>query len=155
MFTSYDIKIDLPEVPSIDKFSPLERDYLPEGHPFKKTSFWKKVLIHDTPRLKVNYFITPAGEEVPWHKDGVVWSTFNYLIEGDSPFVYKTGQVFDYKCGLFDVSKDHMVPASDKDRFLLKFSLVRRTYEEMKGLLDTSLKGRDHISYEELVEILK
>ena len=138
-----------------DNFRPLIRKHHPEGHPFRETSFWNLSVLFSNENLRLCYFKTPAGEEVPWHHDDIVWTTFNYLVEGDSPFVYKTGEVFYYKCGLFDVSKEHMVPASDKERVLLKFSLIKQKYEDVKPRLDTSLKGRQTIDYKELIEIFK
>lgn len=156
MFTEYDLKINLPDLPPIHEFKPLERPHLSDDHPFRRTSFWHRVKLYEDNRISVSYFLTPKNEEVLWHSDGKnIRITFNYLIKGTSPVVFKTGEKFHYKCAMFDVSKEHMVPASDEDRLLLKIVLFGRNYEDEKPRIDEALKGIKEIDYEDLLEILK
>ncbi len=150
----YELDIDF-KMPDEDSFKHLERPHHPEGHPFRKTSFWKRSVLYKSDRLIACIFLTPAGETVPWHHDDIAWTTFNYVINGNSPFVYKTGETYYYKCGLFDVRPEHMVPSDEEDRLLLKYSLIKRTFEDEEPMISKKLKGINKITHEEMIEILK
>ena len=154
MFKEYELDISF-DMPAEDTFKHLERTHHPEGHPFRKTSFWKRSVLYKSDRLIACVFITPKGETVPWHHDDIAYTTFNYVVKGRSPFVYRDGIPIYYKCAMFDVTKEHMVPSDSEDRILLKYSLMKRKYEDEVDLITAKLKGIPRLTHDEMIEILK
>lgn len=81
------------------------------------------------------FFIQPAGTVVVPHKDSKCGCSLNILLnDADAPIIIE-GEKFNYKCALINVSQyEHEVPASPKDRYLLRYTFAE-PFEIIKPLL--------------------
>ena len=87
---------------------------------------------------KPRYYRQKKSSEVPWHSDMNTKCCVNIILSDEAaPIVFEEVGEVSYKCALLDTTKRHMVPSSEAERLLLKFSIFDRTYEEAKkGLRD-------------------
>lgn len=90
-----------------------------------------------------NFYYMPAGTSLPAHRDQKSICALNVII-GDctDPVRYdETGNEYSYKTALLDTVKIHSVPKLKKDRLIYKFSVIDRSFEEMKEIIKQKLLG--------------
>lgn len=85
--------------------------------------------------ILASFFIQPSGTVVVPHKDSKCKCSLNILLnDADAPIIIE-GDEFNYKCALINVSEyEHEVPASSKDRYLLRYTFSE-PFEIMRPLL--------------------
>lgn len=81
------------------------------------------------------FFIQPAGTVINPHRDKLCKCSLNILINhADAPIIIE-GEEFYYTCALINVNKyEHEVPASQFDRYLLRYTFSE-PFEIMRPLL--------------------
>ena len=81
------------------------------------------------------FFVQPANTVINPHKDNLCKCSLNILLnDADAPIIIE-GEEFFYRCALINVNKyEHEVPASNKDRLLLRYTFSE-PFEIIKPLL--------------------
>ena len=78
---------------------------------------------------------------VPQHRDSKTLCSVNVLTVDDcSPITFEDVGDITYDCALINTRQRHMVKPHPEDRYLLKFSVKDKTYEECYERLPDSLK---------------
>jgi len=81
------------------------------------------------------FFVQPANTVINPHTDNLCKCSLNILLnDADAPIIIE-GEEFFYRCALINVNKyEHEVPASNKDRLLLRYTFSE-PFEIIKPLL--------------------
>jgi len=81
------------------------------------------------------FFVQPANTVINPHTDKLCKCSLNILLnDADAPIIID-GESFRYKCALIDVNRyEHEVPASSKDRLLLRYTFSE-PFEVIKPIL--------------------
>ena len=81
------------------------------------------------------FFVQPANTVINPHTDKLCKCSLNILLnDADAPIIID-GEAFRYKCALIDVNRyEHEVPASSKDRLLLRYTFSE-PFEVIKPIL--------------------
>ena len=82
-------------------------------------------------KIGASFLHQDPNTEVPMHRDSRTLCSVNILtIDHYSPITFEDIGDINYKCALINTRQRHMVKPHTKDRYLLKFSVQDRTYEE-------------------------
>ena len=79
-----------------------------------------------------------ANAYVHMHIDPTTLCSVNIILSDDyAPAEFEGFGKVSYDCALFNTSVNHAVPAYDKERLLLKFAYLDRSYETMRSSLSS------------------
>jgi len=82
-------------------------------------------------KIAASFLHQDSNTEVPMHRDSRTLCSVNILtVDYHSPITFEDIGDINYKCALINTRQRHMVKPHPKDRYLLKFSVQDRTYEE-------------------------
>ena len=110
----------------------------PIGH-MKDLYDYFKELFDD--RILINYLRQDANTEVPMHADSGTICAVNIIVSDNAaPITFENIGDVEYKCALINTQQRHMVKPFPEDRYLLKYSMKSKTYEECYAKLPDSLK---------------
>ena len=83
--------------------------------------------------VRPRYYKQEANTEVPLHADINTLCSVNIILVDDfAPIIFEEIGEVTYKCALLNISKAHAVPPHPKIRYLLKYSIFDKTYEEAR-----------------------
>ena len=83
--------------------------------------------------VRPRYYKQEANTEVPLHADINTLCSVNIILVDDfAPIIFEEIGEVTYKCALLNISKAHAVPPHPEIRYLLKYSIFDKTYEEAR-----------------------
>jgi quercetin dioxygenase-like cupin family protein len=92
-----------------------------EANDFSEKAF-KRLLVHDSPYLKILNFNFKAGQELPIHSHDIEGQVSLVIIEGEGEFLGKDGASLPAKAGdvlISDISEPHGLKAKTDLRLLV------------------------------------
>lgn len=98
------------------------------------TNYLKHTLV--TQNIRPRFYKQEANTSVPMHSDIGTQCCVNIILsETSAPIIFENIGPISYSCALLNITKRHEVPAFNRERLLLKFSIFDISYEEAYEVL--------------------
>lgn len=89
---------------------------------------------------KPRFYNLKAGVDLPFHTDNGTECSLNFLLQDKdpTPVTYKSGEYY-YKSALLNVTREHGVFNTKKDRLLFKLSIFDEDFNNVKNKVKKAL----------------